>query len=113
VVHYLAIEGSGMLTATAVSGTPGGLGYYDRDYAYDELGNITHKDGMGEYDYDDPDHVHAVSQIDDDQRYWYDDNGNMTTRVVLSGTERITYTQAFNAENKLEVVTRGKPRFVQ
>jgi RHS repeat-associated protein len=105
VVHYLAIEGSGTLTATAVSGTPGGLGYYDRDYAYDEVGNITHKDGMGDYFYDDPDHIHAVTRIGSDQRYWYDDNGNMTTRVVLSGTERITYTQAFNAENKLAVVT--------
>jgi serralysin len=34
VVHYLAVEGSGTLTGTAVSGTPGGVGYYDQTYAY-------------------------------------------------------------------------------
>jgi len=35
----------------------------------------------------------------------YDPNGNMTLRVEISGTQRITYTQAWDAENRLAVVT--------
>jgi RHS repeat-associated protein len=35
----------------------------------------------------------------------YDANGNMLSRVEVSGTQRITYTQQWNAENQLSVVT--------
>ena len=35
----------------------------------------------------------------------YDANGNMLTRVEVSGTQQITYTQQWNAENQLSVVT--------
>jgi RHS repeat-associated protein len=35
----------------------------------------------------------------------YDPNGNMILRVEVSGTQRITYTQEYNAENRLAVVT--------
>jgi RHS repeat-associated protein len=35
----------------------------------------------------------------------YDANGNMVLRVEVSGTQRITYTQEYNAENRLTVVT--------
>jgi RHS repeat-associated protein len=35
----------------------------------------------------------------------YDPNGNMTLRVEVSGTQRITYTQEFNVENRLTAVT--------
>jgi RHS repeat-associated protein len=35
----------------------------------------------------------------------YDPNGNMVLRVEVSGTQRITYTQEYNAENRLAVVT--------
>ena len=35
----------------------------------------------------------------------YDPNGNMVLRVEISGTQRITYTQEYNAENRLAVVT--------
>ncbi|MGB9873252.1 MAG: hypothetical protein ACPLYD_16545, partial [Anaerolineae bacterium] len=35
----------------------------------------------------------------------YDPNGNMVLRVEVSGTQRITYTQAWDAENRLAVVT--------
>ena len=35
----------------------------------------------------------------------YDPNGNMTLRVEISGTQRITYLQEYNAENRLAVVT--------
>jgi len=38
-------------------------------------------------------------------RAGYDRNGNMLVRVELSGTEIITYTQEWNAENRLAVVT--------
>jgi RHS repeat-associated protein len=101
VVHYLAIEGSGTLTGTSVSGAPGGVGYYDQSYAYGPTGNVTHKDGMGDYGYGDPAHVHAVTHINGQQRYWYDANGNMTQRVENGKT----YAQTFTAENKLHSVT--------
>jgi YD repeat-containing protein len=39
------------------------------------------------------------------QKHWYDANGNMTRRVELSGTQRMTYTQAWDIENRLSVVT--------
>jgi YD repeat-containing protein len=35
----------------------------------------------------------------------YDPDGNMVLRVEVSGTQRITYTQEYNAENRLVVVT--------
>ena len=35
----------------------------------------------------------------------YDPNGNMVLRVEVSGTQRITYTQEWDAENRLAVVT--------
>ena len=38
-------------------------------------------------------------------RYSYDANGNMLTRVEVSGTQRITYTHSWDAENRLAVVT--------
>jgi RHS repeat-associated protein len=81
----------------------GGPAPYNRTYAYDKIGNITHKDGMGDYFYNDPNHVHAVTHIGTQQRYWYDANGNMTQRIE-SGK---TYVQGFNAENKLQTVTEG------
>ncbi len=38
-------------------------------------------------------------------RAGYDRNGNMLVRVEVSGTERITYTQGWDVENRLSVVT--------
>jgi RHS repeat-associated protein len=35
----------------------------------------------------------------------YDPNGNMVLRVEVSGTQHITYTQEYNTENRLAVVT--------
>lgn len=37
----------------------------------------------------------------------YDANGNMTLRVKVSGAQRITYTQEYNAENRLVGVSGG------
>jgi len=106
VVHYLAIEGSGTLTGMAVTGAPGGPGYYDRTYAYDAIGNITSKSDMGAYTYQDPLHIHAVTHIDGVQRYAYDANGNMTQRD-RDGDGDYDQALTFNAENKVAVVTEG------
>ena len=38
-------------------------------------------------------------------RAGYDLNGNMLARVEIEGTERITYTQGWDVENRLSVVT--------
>jgi RHS repeat-associated protein len=92
--------------------TGGGYGAYDRRYAYDATGNITHKDGLGDYGYGQPAGIapgakpHAVTHIDGEQRYWYDANGNQIRRVVISGTQTLTYTQVFDVESRLVAVTR-------
>ena len=85
----------------------GGAAPYDRRYAYDAIGNITSKEGMGVYTYQGNgythDQPHAVTHIDSEQRYWYDENGNQTTRIAGGQT----YSQTFTAENKLQSVTEG------
>ena len=48
---------------------------------------------------------HAATTWNGEQRYWYDANGNMTVRVELSGTQRITYTQAWDIDDRLIAVT--------
>ena len=85
-----------LTTATAGGGSI--PGYYE-SYAYDEIGNLTARNGQS-YAYDDPAHVHAVTAVGDDS-YQYDAAGNMTVRAE----EGITYTQIWNAENKLKRVT--------
>jgi YD repeat-containing protein len=47
---------------------------------------------------------HAVLTAGSNQ-YSYDLNGNMTQRVEVSGTQRITYTQGWDVENRLIAVT--------
>jgi RHS repeat-associated protein len=47
----------------------------------------------------------AVVRTSTGFRAEYDPNGNMVLRVEVSGTQRITYTQEYNAENRLAVVT--------
>jgi RHS repeat-associated protein len=74
-----------------------GTGYYDEDYAYNiSTGNLASKTGMGTYDYNDAAHKHAVTHLNSVQKYWYDCNGNMTTRVA-GGTYNLTY----DAENRM------------
>ncbi len=51
------------------------------------------------------DTAHAVTHLNGDRRAWYDQNGNMTQRVEVSGSQRITYTQEWDVENKLVAVT--------
>jgi RHS repeat-associated protein len=48
---------------------------------------------------------HAVTSLTNGAGFLYDANGSMTQRVELSGTQRITYTQSWNADNLLSIVT--------
>ena len=53
------------------------------------------------YAYNDPDHKHAVTHLGGVQKYWYDANGNMITRIVGS----TTYSQGWDCDNRLATVT--------
>ena len=44
------------------------------------------------YGYLDTPHKHAVMWLSNGVTFQYDANGNMTRRVELSGTQRMTYT---------------------
>ena len=52
--------------------------------------------GLGTYGYNDANHVHAVTHISGTQKYWYDANGNMTTRTMTE-----TFYLTYDAENRL------------
>ncbi len=54
----------------------------------------------------------AVQALSDGSRFAYDGNGNMILRVIVSGTQVTTYTQHFDAENRLTVVTETTSGFV-
>ncbi len=92
------------LTHARVSG--GSAGLYEEGYAYNEIGNLQRK-GEVAYGYHDPAHVHAVTHLTmlltEEQKYWYDANGNQTRRVV--GTD--TYDLAYDAENRLVEVQKN------
>ncbi len=85
---------------------------YTAGYEYDEIGNLTYKrEGTAPgltyaYPVATNPRPHAVTALSDGSTFDYDGNGNMTQRVEISGTERITYTQGYDAENRLTVVTR-------
>ncbi len=57
-----------------------------------------------------PHTVSSATSANGTATFAYDDNGNMTTRVELSATERITYTQGWDAENRLTTVTNAVNR---
>jgi YD repeat-containing protein len=78
----------------------GASGEYSESYSYNAIGNLTSKGGVG-YDYNDPAHKHAVTHLNGVQRYWYDPNGNMTSRSV----DDITYTLSYSVENRLRTIT--------
>jgi len=90
-----------LLSASATGGTPN-QGQYSETYTYDAIGNLTSKAGV-EYKYQDADHRHAVTHLDGVQKYWYDANGNMTTRKVGSDT----YTHTWDNENRLTQVKKN------
>ncbi len=89
----------------AASATGGdGQGLYHENYDYNAQGKLWKKGTTGSetvYDYPDSSHKHAVTHLGGVQQYWYDLNGNMTTRTV--GTT--TYTQGWDAENRLTSVS--------
>jgi RHS repeat-associated protein len=91
------------LIAAAVTGAI--TGTYNETYAFNQIGNITNTNRLGNYVYGAK--PHAVTNAGSNQ-YTYDTNGNMLTRIEGSGSQRITYTQQWDAENRLVVVTNTK-----
>lgn len=77
----------------------GGVANYTHDYNYDAIGNIDSYAGVG-YQYQDPAHVHAVTHLNNVQKFWYDANGNMVGRIDEDGE----FTQLFDQENRLVYV---------
>jgi len=86
-----------------------GDGQYTWTYQFDAIGNITSTSRLGNYAYPPSGAAsvrpHAVISTTSGYSYTYDANGNMLTRIELSGTLRYTYTQQWDVENHLIAVT--------
>jgi YD repeat-containing protein len=101
-VQGFAYDELNRLTSAYAAGGDNGYGDYasaqtPESYTYDaNTGNLASKAGVS-YTYEDSAHKHAVTDLGGNQKYWYDDNGNMTTRVAGG----ITYTLSYDAENQL------------
>jgi RHS repeat-associated protein len=80
---------------------------YTGTYTYNPIGNLISKsEGVGAINYTyGVTQPHAVRSLSNGGLYQYDANGNMSLRVELSGSQRITYTQQWDSENRLNVVT--------
>lgn len=76
-------------SSTVVSTAAGENLTETKTYAYDTLGNITHKSDLGDYQYNGP-RPHAVTSAGGNT-YAYDDNGNM-----ISGAGRTITWSSFN-----------------
>ena len=85
--------------AQATGGSYGVYGPYI--YNYEPNGNVTQFQGKG-FAYNDPTHKHALTHVDGAQKYWYDENGNMTRRISSVGD----HTLAYDAENRLTSITQ-------
>ena len=107
--HYDSLDR--LKDAQATGGTNGNGDYGTDYYTYDQIGNLHSKTGLGTYSYatncsGGTSHAlaHAVASTTGGYSYAYDCNGNMTTRVEISNSQHITYTQAWDAENRLRSV---------
>ncbi len=87
------------LNRLVTANASGGVANYDHTYAYDALGNIDNNAGVS-YKYEDPAHIHAVTHLNNVQKFWYDANGNMVGRIDEDGQ----FTQVFDQENRLVYV---------
>ena len=89
--HLYRLETASAATAQSVPG-------YSETYTYNEIGNITSRNGVT-YNYS-PTQPHAVTGIGG-QSFAYDANGNMDVRNDNTGS----YTHLFDTENRLTEVT--------
>jgi YD repeat-containing protein len=95
-----------LITATT---TITGNGQYGESYQYNAIGNITYTSRLGNYFYPASSitstHPHAATAAGSN-RYSYDNNGNMITRTEqVSPSLTYTFTQQWDVENRLSVVT--------
>jgi hypothetical protein len=90
------------LTSAQASGGTEGV-YGAELYTYDDLGRLSSKTGVGSYGYPTSGKVHAVTHLNTVQKYWYDNNGNQTKRI-LGGD---TYDLAYDPENRLTQVKKN------
>ncbi|MBI4208936.1 MAG: hypothetical protein HY538_04440 [Deltaproteobacteria bacterium] len=91
---------------------------HDYLYDYDSIGNMIQNTAVttGEYHYEDPNHPHAVTSIDNSYDFDYDDNGNLVSKFRADrsvGTNygwdreeaRLDYVWSIDYENKLSDIT--------
>ncbi len=91
-----------LTSAGADLSVPNG-GYGPESYTYHpDTGNLSTKAGVS-YGYNDSARKHAVTHLAGVQKYWYDANGNMITRIVGA----TTYSLSYDAENRMTAVSGG------
>lgn len=77
-----------------------GQSYGIKSYSYDEIGNITNKEGIN-YTYSNK--PHAVASLSNGTTFAYDNNGN-TSSMTKDG---VTTNYVYDKSNRLKDVTRG------
>ena len=91
--------------------TAAGNGRYTEVYTYTAVGNFVSKGGVTQW-YSDTAHKHAVTGLSNGATFVYDDNGNpsagsgqaLMQRVEISGSQRITYSHAWDIDNRTTAV---------
>jgi RHS repeat-associated protein len=71
-------------------------------------GNLDVKNDL-DLEYEDANHVHAVTHIGSTQKYWYDENGNQVTRIYGADTYNLLY----DAENRMTEVKKNNVTMAQ